>query len=170
MPHYERNIRFILFLILPILGFLLGWSLSQKNTQTQPDSLKTEVSQEKTSSSISKITPGFFKKAKPKDVDLDIFWETWNTVEANFLDPDKLNAQDQIYGATKGLLKSLDDPYTIFLTPEENAQFEESMSGAFEGIGAEIAIKKDQLTIVTPPQRLPRGICWHQNRRRHLQN
>ncbi len=152
MTHYERNIRLILFLILPILGFLLGWTLNQKsqNPTSIISTATTGISTEnETKISIVDIsTPR--KKTKPKDVDLDIFWETWNTLEANFLNPDKIKTKEQIYGATRGMVASLEDPYTTFMTPKETSDFEESISGEFEGIGAEIAIKEGKLTIVAP--------------------
>ncbi len=146
MPHYQRNIRFILFIILPILGFILGWSLNEKHDKSQPISKITETTIKKEENLKNK----FFKKTKPKDVDLDIFWEVWNTAESNFLYNDRLKTSEQVYGATKGLIKSLGDPYTVFMSPDETTKFEESMNGEFEGIGAEIGIKNDQLTIISP--------------------
>lgn len=155
MPHKERNLRFIYFLILPVLTFLLGWSLSQKNyyatsLQQQSTSLsdvKTDAEQQ----SEQIVTPEKdFEKVDAKNIDLEIFWETWNAMEANFLYQEKLKTKEQVYGATKGIVKSLGDPYTVFMTPEENAEFEESISGQFEGIGAEITIKEEQLTVVSP--------------------
>lgn len=151
MPHYERNIRFILFLILPILGFVLGWSLSQKNSEYFPGNIPVVEVEESDSLEMPEASSlSIFRKTEPKNVDLDIFWETWNAMEANFLHQDRLETKEQIYGATKGLIKSLDDPYTVFMTPKENKEFNESINGEFEGIGAEITVKDDQLTIVSP--------------------
>ena len=150
MPHYQRNIRFILFIILPILGFLLGWSLSEKHEEQNGTQINKPVEEENKDEIVEDKQINFFKKTKPKDVDLDIFWEIWNTMETNFLYTENLNTSDQVYGATKGLVKSLDDPHTTFMSPDETAQFEESMNGEFEGIGAEIGIKDDQLTIISP--------------------
>jgi len=147
MPHFERNIRLVLFLVLPILGFLLGWSLSQKNHTNIPPQPEVEV-EVPIAPKVEK--PFIFQKTRPRDVDLDVFWETWNLLEMNFLNPEKMNALEQVHGAAKGMVASLGDPYTIFMTPEETADFEESISGEFEGIGAEIAIKNDRLTIVSP--------------------
>ena len=59
-------------------------------------------------------------------------------------------SQEQVYGATRGLIRSLKDPYTVFMSPDETKEFEESISGEFEGIGAEIAIKNEQLVVVSP--------------------
>lgn len=152
MPHYQRNIRFIAFVILPILGFLLGWSLSQKNAENQHDYVLENhgnVDIPDTLPKAPKINQ-IFKKTTPKDVDLDLFWEVWNTVEANFVEPEAIETKTQVYGAIKGLVDSLDDPYTTFFDPEENMDFEESMNGEFQGIGCEIAIRDNSLTVVSP--------------------
>lgn len=156
MPHYERNVRLVLFMFLPILGFLLGWSLSQKNAEhaAQPAPVSVEVQIPSTEVLDEVLEQANTRKNRrstnPKDVDMALFWEAWNTMESNFLHNDKLDVQAQIYGAAKGLIDSLDDPYTVFMTPEDTQKFEESISGEFEGIGAEIAIRDDQLVIVTP--------------------
>jgi carboxyl-terminal processing protease len=47
------------------------------------------------------------------------------------------------------MVKSLDDPYTVFLKPEDNKKFLEDVSGSFEGIGIEIGIKKKQLQVIS---------------------
>ncbi|NCO23383.1 hypothetical protein COW09_00210 [bacterium (Candidatus Moisslbacteria) CG12_big_fil_rev_8_21_14_0_65_36_11] len=54
------------------------------------------------------------------------------------------------YGALKGLVRSLNDPYSVFFDPQEMSKFLEEMSGEFEGVGMEIGIKKDVLTIIAP--------------------
>ncbi len=153
MPHYQRNIRFIFFLILPILGFLLGWSLSQKNAATESETQISEVAEsmdEANSRSVLKSKPALFRKTDPKDVNLDIFWEVWHLMEGNYLNPENLETKEQVYGATKGLVDSLDDPYSVFMTPDEMAEFEESMSGEFQGIGAEIDKRDNQIVVVSP--------------------
>ena len=154
MPHFQRNLRFVLFFILPILGFLLGWTLNQKTNKAAlvPNKVIEKEAETKKTTEIPVIKLSDFKRKKtnPKNVDLSIFWETWGIMENNFLYPEKLETKKQIYGATKGLIDSLEDPYTNFLTPKETKEFEDSISGEFEGIGAEVAIKHDQLTIVSP--------------------
>jgi carboxyl-terminal processing protease len=154
MPHYQRNVRFILFLILPILGFLLGWSLSQKNNNSLDQELaRLEENQEEIENlnlNAETAKPAVFRKTDPKSVDLSTFWEVWHLAEANFLRAEDFDVQTQVYGATKGLVDSLDDPYTVFMTPEEASDFEESMAGEFEGVGAEIDRRNDQIIIVSP--------------------
>lgn len=157
MPHYKRNLRFLLFLVFPVLAFLLGWSLNQQQNQRSPlltTSPSTEVSSTKEVKNF--LDPiKLRRRSDPRDVDLSALWEVWNTLDSNFLYQDRFKAQNQIYGAIKGLVASLEDPYTVFMTPTETRDFEESMSGEFEGIGAEIAVKKNRLTVVTPLKGTP---------------
>lgn len=58
--------------------------------------------------------------------------------------------QELFYGSLKGLVASLGDPYSIFLDPQETKEFNKELQGSFEGIGAEIGIKNNQLTIIAP--------------------
>jgi carboxyl-terminal processing protease len=155
MPHYKRNIRFIFFLVFPILTFLLGWSLNQKQMMRGPHSMapsqKVENKIETEATLLGqKIKLPLRRKTDPKNVDLSLFWEVWNELDDNFLYQNQLDTQDQLFGAAKGLVRSAGDPYTVFMNPEETKDFDESISGEFEGIGAEIAIKNDQLVVVTP--------------------
>ena len=55
-----------------------------------------------------------------------------------------------VYGAIKGMVASLDDPYSIFLDPEEFAQLKESMASTYEGIGIEMGFKDNQIVVITP--------------------
>jgi len=92
---------------------------------------------------------------KPTGVDFSLFWDAWKIVEEKYVNRLKLNPQEMIYGAISGMLRALNDPYTLFLPPQESKKFSEDMQGSFEGIGAEISIKKGVLTIVTPLEGSP---------------
>lgn len=94
------------------------------------------------------ILPQITNKFAQKVVDFGIFWKTWDTVTDKFdgdIDPQKL-----LYGAISGMVQATGDPYTEFFTPEEAKQFEDELAGTFSGIGAEIGIKNDKLTIIAP--------------------
>lgn len=85
---------------------------------------------------------------KPKDLDFSLFWDVWRAVEQKHLEkPDRTK---MLYGAISGMVKSLGDPYTVFFDPVETQKFSSDLSGVFEGIGAEIGIKKAALTIIAP--------------------
>ena len=91
----------------------------------------------------------------PEDVDFSLFWDAYYKLEQNFIEPTKLDTQKIIYGAISGMAKSLEDPYTDFFDPEEARKFEQDLSGSFEGIGVEIGLKKDILTVIAPLKNTP---------------
>lgn len=85
---------------------------------------------------------------EPKDVDFSLFWDAWDVVKSKFLG--KLDQQKMVYGAISGMLQSLGDPYTVFMSPDEAKQFNADLKGEFDGIGAEIEAKDGYLIIVAP--------------------
>ena len=91
---------------------------------------------------------------KPVSVDFGNFWEAWQLIKENSLKED-VSDQDKVYGALRGLVASLGDPYSVFLPPEEDQKFHEDIEGNFGGIGAEIGIRKNQLIIVAPLKNTP---------------
>jgi len=86
----------------------------------------------------------------PDEVDFAAFWQAWSIVEQRFVDIDKVKRQDMVYGAISGLLKSMGDPYTVFFPPEDNKAFHEEIKGEFQGVGMEVGIRKDILTVIAP--------------------
>lgn len=85
---------------------------------------------------------------KPKDIDFSLFWEVWNKVEAEY--PGQVDRKKLFYGAISGILTGLDDPYSVFMEPGESESFLQDLEGVFEGIGVEITVKDNQLTVVAP--------------------
>ncbi|MGI9027975.1 MAG: S41 family peptidase, partial [Candidatus Saccharimonadales bacterium] len=53
-------------------------------------------------------------------------------------------------GIKEGLVKAAGDPYTEYLTKEESKEFDEQLSGSFEGIGAELN-KEDNIIVIIAP-------------------
>jgi len=92
---------------------------------------------------------------QPQEINFSLFWEAYHKLKEQFVDKEKLDTQKIIYGAISGMVKSLGDPYTVFMSPAEVKKFEEDVKGSFEGIGAEIDIKKGQLLIVAPLEGTP---------------
>ena len=77
------------------------------------------------------------------NIDFSLFWETWNALEQHYVDKEKLKTKTLYYGAIKGMVASVGDAYTFFLTPEENKQSKDDLEGTFEGIGAELGLKNN---------------------------
>ncbi|MBI4042021.1 MAG: S41 family peptidase [Deltaproteobacteria bacterium] len=83
---------------------------------------------------------------------LDIFAKVLYYVEQNYVD--EVNSKDLIYGGIKGMLATL-DPHTNFLPPDVFKQMKGDTSGEFGGLGIEITIRDDVLTIVAPIEDTP---------------
>ncbi|GAF65656.1 carboxy-terminal processing protease [Bacillus sp. TS-2] len=63
---------------------------------------------------------------------------------------DEVEQDELIEGAIKGMLETLEDPYSDYMDQEMAHQFEESLDSHFEGIGAEVSMQNGRVTIVAP--------------------
>jgi carboxyl-terminal processing protease len=75
-------------------------------------------------------------------------YEAYDTLKDNYYT--ELDEQKLIDGAISGMVESLDDPYSDYMSLEDAKSFHESISASFEGIGAEIQEKDGYIAIVTP--------------------
>ena len=66
------------------------------------------------------------------------FWDTYHTIEDRYAGG-PVDREAVVQGAIKGMIQSLDDPYSAYLTPDQYQSNLQGISGRFEGIGAEIA-------------------------------
>jgi len=85
-----------------------------------------------------------------KNVDLGLFWNVWQRLSDNYLDGSKIDIQKMVYGAIEGMTASLDDPYTAFLPPIENARTQEDLSGEFNGVGIQLGFIESTLAVMAP--------------------
>ena len=92
---------------------------------------------------------------QPEGFDFSLFWEAWHVLEERFVDPEKIDYQQMIYGAVSGMTGSLKDPYTVYMPPEDSKIFKEDVSGEFSGVGMEIGIRQDELTVIAPLEGTP---------------
>lgn len=83
---------------------------------------------------------------------LDIFTEVLRKVEKNYVEPQK--AEKLIHGAIKGMMNEL-DPHSSFLTKDEHQELLLETRGSFSGIGIEITIREQILTVVSPVEGTP---------------
>lgn len=93
--------------------------------------------------------------AEYEEVDFSLFWEVWNKLDSEYLDNDKLMADEMVYGAIEGMVGALGDPYTVFLPPEDQQRTEEDLSGAFEGVGIQLGYVEKQLAVMAPLSGMP---------------
>ena len=84
----------------------------------------------------NKLAFGIFKKNEIFQIEKVFYY-----LKQNYLDKD-VTSEQLIQGALKGMAESVGDPYTTYLVNDETAQLDETVNGAFGGIGAEL--KSDQ--------------------------
>ncbi|RLB15846.1 MAG: peptidase S41, partial [Deltaproteobacteria bacterium] len=83
---------------------------------------------------------------------IELFTEVLREVEKNYVEPQ--DPHKLIYGAIKGMVKSL-DPHSSFMTKDEYQELMTETKGSFSGVGIEITIKDDVLTVVSPIEGTP---------------
>src|SRR3989304_6178692 len=129
----DNNAKKILIGVFIFLAFISGWYFGRLDKQI----------------TVKGFVPQIINKEKAGEiVDFSLFWNVWDEINQKYdgtIDPQKL-----LYGAIKGMVNALGDPYTVFMDPEESKEFEQELSGSISGIGAEIGIKNDKLTVITP--------------------
>lgn len=135
----RRNFKTFGIVILISVSFFAG-SLYNKYTS----------SKSARSVSIENLLVKSHDKSQPSDVDFGLFWEAWNLLNDKYVDTTKLDQQKMIYGAISGMVKAVGDPFSSFMNPDESQQFSQDLEGTFEGIGVEIGMKNDVLTVISP--------------------
>lgn len=75
-------------------------------------------------------------------------YQAYDELDKNYFQ--EINSEDLINGAIDGMVNALGDPYSDYMTKEENDQFEESITSSFEGIGAEIQEREGNIVVVSP--------------------
>ncbi len=135
-------------LIVSIAIFLFGSGYRLGQLKTNQDSLGIPPYK------VVNATPkGSFLQGKT--LDFSLFWDTWDNLQEKFVDRKRLDPQKMFYGSLKGLASSLDDSYTFFLTPDENKQSKNDLGGKFEGIGAQLGLKNNQIVVIAPLKNSP---------------
>lgn len=135
----RRSKRFFLifFAVSIFLSGFVGYLLGNKNlalTQQGPKLIKTDVGQ-------------------PSDIDFSLFWDAYSRLKDNYLG--NIDAKKLLYGAISGAFASLDDPYTVFLSPEVSKEFSDELSGQLEGIGIKIGSLDGYPAVIAPINNSP---------------
>ncbi len=98
---------------------------------------------------------GDLNEVQPEGVDFGPFFKAWNLLKDKYVpstasSTQAISDEDLMWGAIQGLTASYGDPYTAFLPPVENKLFEEDIQGSFGGVGMEIGIREEVLTVISP--------------------
>jgi carboxyl-terminal processing protease len=94
---------------------------------------------------VSALDRGSYKQLK-------VFSEVLDIIDRNYVEP--VDSKKLIQGAINGMMKAL-DPHSTFMTEEMCRELEVETKGSFGGIGIEITVLKDVLTVVSPIEDTP---------------
>ncbi len=109
---------------------------------------------------LSAFTAGYFSNdfveqrfgigSSTGDSEFGLFWEAWGLIDANYLG-DLPTSTQLSYGAIRGALQLLGDPYTVFIEPPERAEEQDLLRGSFGGIGATLSRPEEDGPIILEP-------------------
>ena len=143
MPHKSRITTvifgFITAAVLLCVGFVSGMIVN----------VQDYIANEDGTVEVEKVLD-LYSKTRSSDVSFNQFWDIWDRVKNKHVDQSEITDVDLFYGAIQGLVQSLDDPYSVYFPPKDAETFARDLAGNFEGIGAEIGIRENQLVIVAP--------------------
>jgi carboxyl-terminal processing protease len=90
------------------------------------------------------------KTSTSQQLHLDIVEEAWDILSQDYVDRTQLDANKLTQGAVKGMVEALNDPYTSYLDTTAYELWVRNLEGKFEGIGAYVESKNEQITIIAP--------------------
>jgi len=143
MKIFFKNITLI---ILPVATLFLGIQVGIRYEQQQL------VNEYNTIESVfaGNTSSGSLITDPEKEVNISLLWSVWRLLLKNYIAPEKLQVTPMIYGATEGMVQALNDPYTVFMPPQENKEFRQALNGHLQGIGAELTLRDKNTVVVAP--------------------
>lgn len=132
----RRLFKYLFYLPLAAVVFSAGYFFALSKSRTAPPRSPNVT--------ISREIP------VDKNLDFSLFWKVWDTLEESYYDQSKIIPADLVYGAIKGMVDAVGDPYTTFLIPRENEIIQEDLQGNFEGVGIQIGFRGSRLAVIAP--------------------
>ncbi len=126
-------------------GVILGWLIpSGSPLETlAPDTTKPAETPPLPDSTPPSSTPADLRKL------FQPFWEAWDIIHEQYVDQPVDDLQ-LMRGAIQGMLNSLGDIHTGYMTPEDYDQATTTLDGSYGGIGAWVDTAGEYLTIIRP--------------------
>jgi carboxyl-terminal processing protease len=147
----KRIFLIVAILALILISFALGMYVSGENQVMAKVAGKEAIYLGKVTGKYNQDTNGRLSQ----DVNFNLYWEIWDALKAKYVDKDKVNEKEMFYGSLRGLAASLGDPYTVFFDPKDSQTFNNDLSGTFEGIGAEVGLRNNAITVIAPISGMP---------------
>lgn len=130
------SIKLAQFVGIGLLAFVLGFVVSKLNPSIKIGSLGVNSSTRH---------------------DMNEYWRVNDLLHAKF-DGD-ISQDKQAEGAITGMVASLGDPYTTYLTADQSKELSDDLKGSLSGVGIEVGLKNDKLTVIAPIDGAPAAIA-----------
>lgn len=138
-----KNLTLILLPVLTLfLGMQIGMSYEKRNLENDYKAIEEAFQ--------GGVGSGTLVSDPEAEVDISLIWSVWRLLSKHYIHPEKLQVTPMLHGAAEGLVASIDDQYTTFMPPKENKDFKQSLNGTLQGIGAELTLRDERITVVAP--------------------
>jgi len=148
--HHNNNMkhptRLVTIALLPILTLALGMHLGSRYEMQRLQSKIEELE----FLFHGNTGDGQIMGDPAEEVDTSLLWAVWRLLLKHHIHPENLKPTEMLYGAVSGMVRAVGDPYSVFMTPAENKQFQQSLNGTLQGIGAELTLREGNIIVVAP--------------------
>jgi carboxyl-terminal processing protease len=124
-------------------GMIVGWAMPDQNLFEMVTPNEVPVLQSPTGE------PKELEEPKDREELFAPFWEAWDLLQENYVDQ-PLDEEVLMRGAIEGMMSSLGDPHTTYMSPEQFERASAPLEGEYEGIGAYVDITGEYLKIISP--------------------
>ena len=108
---------------------------------------------------ITTTSGGLITSSTNQDVNNNFNFKTLLDVrqllQDKYIHTENLKDQEMAWGAVRGMVDALKDPYTQYMDPTETREFDQSLNSELQGIGAELTVHNQQLTVVSTIKESP---------------
>jgi carboxyl-terminal processing protease len=146
--HIKRAV--FVYIVLAILLFIspmLGIGCTFVNEKVMPGVTSIETNKPAETSNPGSQSTATVDVKLPAD--FSILSEAWQVLNDKYVDKDNLDTKKLSEGAVRGMIQSL-DPFSSYADPDTHKLEMTGLEGKFEGIGAVIGMKDNQLTVISP--------------------
>ena len=81
---------------------------------------------------------------------MELVEEAWDIIFRDYVEREQLEPHELSKGAIEGMIEALDDPYSSYIDAETYEIGMSGLEGEIEGIGAQVGMRGEKLTIISP--------------------
>lgn len=137
----------VIAILLVILGGVVGFKLAKGDHLPL---ISQAVSALPSSRLVNTTVPD-----KYNSVNFSDFWLVWGRLEDQYYDPSKLDTQKMVDGAIAGMVSGLGDPYTLYLSKDNQKRTSDDLAGSFDGVGIQLGYRNQAIAVISPLKNLP---------------